>query len=64
MANDFYSPVFVEKKDVQSIVNKLKGLSNNINKIEQICRFNLTEARKLYSEKSFIDGIIKIMKSE
>ncbi len=56
--------VFVEKKDVQSIVNKLKGLSNNINKIEQICRFNLTEARKLYSEKSFIDGIIKIMKSE
>jgi len=55
---------FVEKKDVQSIVNELKDLSNNINKVEKICRFNLTEARKLYSEKSFINGIIKIMKSE
>lgn len=55
--------VFVDKKDVQSLVAELERLTNNIEWVEKTCRFNLKEARKLYSEDAFINGIIKIIKS-
>jgi glycosyltransferase involved in cell wall biosynthesis len=53
----------VYKKDVQSLVAKLERLTNNNEWVEKTCRFNLKEARKLYSEDAFINGIIKIIKS-
>lgn len=56
--------LFVEKKDVESLVNQLKNLTNNISWVEETCRFNLIQARKLYSEEAFVNGVIKIMKSK
>ena len=52
--------LFVEKKDVESLVNQLKNLTNNISWVEETCRFNLIQA----SEEAFVNGVIKIMKSK
>ena len=56
--------LFVEKRDVKSLVNELNYLTNNIDWVKETCRFNLTHARKLYSEEAFVNGVIKIINSE
>jgi glycosyltransferase involved in cell wall biosynthesis len=55
---------FVEQSDVQSLVSELNSLINNISWVKETCRFNLTQARKLYSEEAFVNGVIKIIKSK
>ena len=55
--------VFVEKKNVQSLVNQLTKLSESLSWVEETSFFNLREARRLYSEEAFVKGILKIMKS-
>ena len=56
--------LFVEKRDVESLINELNYLTKNTVWVEETCRFNLIQARKLYSEEAFVNGVIKIMKSK
>ncbi|MDG1014227.1 MAG: glycosyltransferase family 4 protein [Flavobacteriaceae bacterium] len=55
---------FVEKGNVQSLVNELNYLTNNMSWVKETCRFNLTQARKLYSEEAFVNGILQIIKTK
>lgn len=54
--------VFVEKENVSSIVTELEYLSNNLLWVKETGVFNMRQARKLYTEDAFVDGIVKIMK--
>jgi len=55
--------VFVEKGNVQSLVQKLTHLSNSLEWLQETSLLNLRQSRKLYSEEAFVGGILKIMKS-
>jgi len=55
--------LFVEKRDVNSIVSQIMFLSTSLSWLEQTSLFNLKQARELYTEEAFISGILKIMKS-
>jgi len=52
--------VFVSKRDVSSIYNKLEYLSNNLSWVYETGIYNMQQAQDLYTEEAFVLGILKI----
>jgi len=55
--------VFVAKRDSSSIVTQLEYLSNDLPWVKKTGIHNMEQARKLYTEDAFVNGLLKIMKN-